>query len=60
LKKPTTVKEACRNAIDFWAKIQTDDGHWANDYGGPEFLLPGMLGSKEHDFKDTVLMLYFF
>lgn len=22
-------------------KIQTEDGHWAGDYGGPMFLLPG-------------------
>lgn len=22
-------------------KVQTADGHWAGDYGGPMFLLPG-------------------
>jgi hypothetical protein len=29
--------------MSFWAKLQTDDGHWADDYGGPMFLLPGLL-----------------
>jgi lanosterol synthase len=42
LPKPQNAIEACRNAISFWAKLQTEDGHWADDYGGPMFLLPGI------------------
>ena len=26
---------------DEWVQLQTTDGHWAGDYGGPMFLLPG-------------------
>lgn len=25
----------------FYAALQAEDGHWAGDYGGPLFLLPG-------------------
>uniref|UniRef100_U3ISS0 Terpene cyclase/mutase family member n=2 Tax=Anas TaxID=8835 RepID=U3ISS0_ANAPP len=27
----------------FYAGLQAEDGHWAGDYGGPLFLLPGLL-----------------
>lgn len=43
LPKPANVKEATRNAMSFFTKLQTEDGHWANDYGGPMFLLPGLV-----------------
>jgi hypothetical protein len=23
--------------------LQSEDGHWAGDYGGPHFLLPGLI-----------------
>lgn len=29
--------------MEFYCKLQMDDGHWANDYGGPLFLLPGLV-----------------
>lgn len=35
---PTTAQ-----ALDFYAHLQSDDGHWAGDYGGPFFLLPGLV-----------------
>ncbi|EGD81137.1 cycloartenol synthase [Salpingoeca rosetta] len=41
LPKPTTIKQALRNGLGFFSKLQTADGHWAGDYGGPMFLLPG-------------------
>eukprot|EP00040_Diaphanoeca_grandis_P034707 m.216523 g.216523 ORF g.216523 m.216523 type:complete len:721 (-) comp33210_c0_seq1:416-2578(-) len=41
LPKPKTISDSLRNAIKFFSGIQTDDGHWAGDYGGPMFLLPG-------------------
>ena len=30
-------------ALQFYSKLQCDDGHWAGDYGGPFFLLPGLV-----------------
>ena len=29
--------------INYFACLQRDDGHWPGDYGGPLFLLPGLL-----------------
>lgn len=37
----TTAIDAAAKAIDFYRQIQTEDGHWAMDYGGPMFLMPG-------------------
>ena len=33
--KPKTVKDALYKAAHFYSMLQTDDGHWAGDYGGP-------------------------
>lgn len=38
-----TAEEASRRAIDFYTRLQEDDGHWPSDYGGPLFLLPGIV-----------------
>jgi len=43
LPKPHDLKEALFNGINFYQKIQSEDGHWANDYGGPMFLMPGLV-----------------
>lgn len=32
-----------RRALNFYATIQAHDGHWPGDYGGPMFLLPGLV-----------------
>ena len=39
--KVSTAKEAALNAMQFHSQLQADDGHWAGDYGGPLFLMPG-------------------
>jgi len=36
-------EQAVEEAVKFYATIQTEDGHWAGDYGGPMFLLPGII-----------------
>ena len=40
---PNSPLESARNGIDFYQKLQSNDGHWPNDYGGPMFLLPGLV-----------------
>ncbi|KAI9267811.1 terpenoid cyclases/protein prenyltransferase alpha-alpha toroid [Sporodiniella umbellata] len=42
-KKATTPLEAARNGFEFYKRLQTEDGHWAGEYGGPMFLLPGLI-----------------
>nr|KAG5686211.1 hypothetical protein BaRGS_005556 [Batillaria attramentaria] len=29
--------------MKFYSQLQAEDGHWAGDYGGPLFLLPGLV-----------------
>ena len=41
--RATNVEEALQHAIKHISKLQSDDGHWSNDYGGPLFLLPGLV-----------------
>ncbi|XP_071477715.1 lanosterol synthase-like [Diadema antillarum] len=43
LPKAKTAKAAAKNGMTFYSKLQTEDGHWAGDYGGPLFLLPGLI-----------------
>ncbi|TPX39873.1 hypothetical protein SeLEV6574_g06938 [Synchytrium endobioticum] len=39
---PTNPRDAARNGFYFLQALQTPDGHWAGEYGGPMFLLPGL------------------
>ncbi|KAL1098774.1 hypothetical protein V6Z11_D05G120700 [Gossypium hirsutum] len=41
--KEEAVMTTLRSALDFYSTIQADDGHWPGDYGGPMFLLPGLV-----------------
>mmetsp|Transcript_23740 Transcript_23740/g.50823 ORF Transcript_23740/g.50823 Transcript_23740/m.50823 type:complete len:1267 (+) Transcript_23740:97-3897(+) len=40
---PKTPIEAAKRGIAFYSILQTSDGHFAGDYGGPHFLLPGLV-----------------
>ncbi|KAK5993756.1 Lanosterol synthase [Cladobotryum mycophilum] len=43
LPKPTTALDAAQNGLTFFEKLQMPSGHWACEYGGPMFLLPGIV-----------------
>uniref|UniRef100_A0A3Q3K2C1 Terpene cyclase/mutase family member n=1 Tax=Monopterus albus TaxID=43700 RepID=A0A3Q3K2C1_MONAL len=38
-----TAVDAALKGMHFYSHLQAKDGHWAGDYGGPLFLLPGLL-----------------
>jgi len=47
-EKPSRTKcqsasEAVKKGISYYQMLQCDDGHWAGDYGGPMFLMPGLI-----------------
>ncbi len=37
------VTAALIKGINYYTYLQSEDGHWPGDYGGPLFLLPGLL-----------------
>ena len=40
---PKTAMDAAKRGVAFYSLLQSSDGHWAGDYGGPHFLLPGLV-----------------
>jgi len=42
-EKPKNVEEAVRRGVHFYSMLQTPDGHFSGDYGGPHFLMPGLI-----------------
>uniref|UniRef100_A0A6N2M546 Terpene cyclase/mutase family member n=1 Tax=Salix viminalis TaxID=40686 RepID=A0A6N2M546_SALVM len=38
-----SVTATVKRALNFYSSIQAHDGHWPGDYGGPMFLLPGLV-----------------
>jgi len=38
-----TVTATLKRAMNFYSTIQSHDGHWPGDYGGPMFLMPGLV-----------------
>lgn len=36
-----TAVDTALKGMSFYSHLQAEDGHWAGDYGGPLFLLPG-------------------
>ena len=43
LPKAKSPLDAARNGYTFYQKIQSNGGHWPGEYGGPMFLLPGLV-----------------
>jgi len=41
--KPASAREAAHKGMGYFQMLQTEDGHWAGDYGGPMFLMPGLI-----------------
>lgn len=59
IASPQRVEEHLKGAISFYECLQQEDGHWPGDYGGPMFLMPGLLitlyttGSLDQIFSDA-------
>lgn len=41
--KARTATQVARNGFNFYRSLQLPDGHWGCFYGGPSFLLPGLI-----------------
>eukprot|EP00258_Populus_trichocarpa_P005332 XP_002308131.3 cycloartenol synthase [Populus trichocarpa] len=37
------VTTTLKRGLDYYSSIQAHDGHWPGDYGGPMFLMPGLV-----------------
>lgn len=37
------VTVTLKRAMNFYSTLQSHDGHWPGDYGGPMFLMPGLV-----------------
>ncbi|GAA5933642.1 lanosterol synthase ERG7 [Sporobolomyces koalae] len=35
--------ESAKNGFEFYKRLQSPDGHWAGEYGGPMFVMPGIV-----------------
>ncbi|KAF2671561.1 terpene synthase [Microthyrium microscopicum] len=43
LTPAATFLQSAQNGYQYFERMQLDDGHWACAYGGPSFLLPGII-----------------
>eukprot|EP00921_Rhytidocystis_pertsovi_P009409 GHVQ01015140.1.p1 GENE.GHVQ01015140.1~~GHVQ01015140.1.p1 ORF type:complete len:968 (+),score=67.33 GHVQ01015140.1:399-3302(+) len=41
--KESDITRACSKGIKYWIDRQALDGSWVGDYGGPHFLIPGLV-----------------
>jgi hypothetical protein len=61
---PSTAREAARKGLEYYQMLQCEDGHWAGDYGGPMFLMPGLItvlyisGSELEPHKKSAMVEY--
>ncbi len=39
----SAARKGALKGLQFYQRLQADDGHWPGDYGGPLFLLPGLV-----------------
>ncbi|KAI3790574.1 hypothetical protein L2E82_03708 [Cichorium intybus] len=52
------VVKTLKKALKFYSNLQGEDGSWPADYGGPLFLLPGLIiGLHVMGMKDVVLSM---
>ena len=62
--QPRSAKEASVKAMSFYQTLQCSDGHWAGDYGGPMFLMPGLIATfyvtkeKLSEEKKAAMIMY--
>ena len=60
-RQPTIeeCRKSTRAAMYFYETLQQEDGHWPGDYGGPMFLMPGLIITLYvTGVMDTVLSLH--
>jgi lanosterol synthase len=43
LPKAKTALESARNGFEFFKDLQNEEGFWSGEYGGPMFLIPGLV-----------------
>ena len=43
LPAPQSFRQAASDGLSFYSMLQLEDGHWGCSYGGPSFLLPGIV-----------------
>ncbi|KAF9937394.1 Lanosterol synthase (Oxidosqualene--lanosterol cyclase) [Modicella reniformis] len=43
LPKAKTALEAAGNGFEFFKRLQNEEGFWSGEYGGPMFLIPGLV-----------------
>jgi hypothetical protein len=61
---PANARDAARKGLQYYQMLQCEDGHWAGDYGGPMFLMPGLIavmyisGDGLDDYKKAGMIEY--
>lgn len=45
--RPATPLQAARKGFEFYKRLQSEDGHWAGEYGGERCLLAASFGGSD-------------